>query len=97
MYGCPSRGGGGRFSNSQWLRDGVRSLNRRWKRRGRSESGSEVLPHRVEVRDGVPIVVREVVFARGIRRHRAVPVFFHASHSVKTRLVAFVLLLLSKG
>ena len=42
MYGSPSRGKERRFLNSRGLRDGARSLKRKWRRRGRSESGSEV-------------------------------------------------------
>jgi len=90
MYGSPSRGWAGRFLNSHRLRAGVRSLNRRRKRRGRSESGNEILPDWGDIRAGVPTIAGCVAFIRGTLGHGAVWVFVADRYSLRTQLVAFL-------
>jgi len=90
MYRSPSRGETGCFLNSSRLRDGFRSLNRKRKRRGRSESGSEVLLNRVEVRTWVPKVLRDFAFGRGRNRQRVARFAVGRCHSLKTGLIEFL-------
>ena len=91
MYGSPSRGRTTRFLNSQRLRDGVRSLNRKRKRRGRSESGNEVLPDCGDVRARVPRTGGCVAFTRGaLVGHETIRIFVGDRYSLRTQLVAFL-------
>ena len=59
---------------------------------GKSESGNEVLPDRGDIRSGLPTVAGCFAFIRGVG-HEAVWVFVADRQSLRTQLVAFLLLL----